>query len=63
MMMMMMMNANTRPKITVGINSTAAAAAITGGGVNPQGFLPTVSVAASKLAQATAADFAAGYTS
>lgn len=47
--------------ITVGVNSTADALAITGGGVNPQGYLPTVSVASAKAAQATAVDKAAGY--
>ncbi|KAI0008830.1 Intradiol ring-cleavage dioxygenase [Xylariaceae sp. FL0662B] len=49
--------------ITIGINRTAEAALTTGGSVNPQGFLPTVSVASSKYAEATAADIAAGYTS
>ncbi|KAF6797060.1 extracellular dioxygenase [Colletotrichum musicola] len=49
--------------ITVGINSSAEGLAITGGGVNPQGYLPTVSVDASKLAQATAIDRADGYQS
>lgn len=50
-------------QITVGVNSSAEGLAITGGGVNPQGYLPTVSVDASKLAQATAIDRADGYQS
>ncbi|KAH0443818.1 extracellular dioxygenase [Colletotrichum camelliae] len=49
--------------ITLGVNSSAEGLAITGGGVNPQGYLPTVSVAESKLAQATAIDRADGYQS
>ncbi|KAI3546815.1 protocatechuate 3 [Colletotrichum paranaense] len=49
--------------ITIGVNSTADGLAITGGGVNPQGYLPTVSVDDAKLAQATAVDRADGYTS
>lgn len=48
--------------ITVGVNSSADGLATTGGGVNPQGYLPTVSVASSKAAQATAVDKAAGYS-
>lgn len=40
-------------QITIGINSTAEGLAITGGGVNPQGWLPTVSVDSTKFAQAT----------
>ncbi|KAL0930565.1 extracellular dioxygenase [Colletotrichum truncatum] len=49
--------------ITLGVNSSAAGLAITGGGVNPQGWLPTVSVDSSKYAQATAVDRADGYQS
>ncbi|KAI1073757.1 Intradiol ring-cleavage dioxygenase [Whalleya microplaca] len=49
--------------VTIGVNRTAEAALTTGGSVNPVGFLPTVSVASSKLAEATAADILAGYTS
>lgn len=49
--------------ITVGINASAAAIASTGEDVNPQGYLPTVSVSPSKAAQATAIDKADGYTS
>lgn len=48
--------------ITVGINSTAAAIDTTGMDVNPQGFLPTVSVADAVRAAATSVDAAAGYT-
>lgn len=47
--------------ITIGVNTTADAIATTGQDVNPQGFLPTVSVASAKYAEATAADHAAGY--
>ncbi|KAJ0384487.1 hypothetical protein COL922a_008247 [Colletotrichum nupharicola] len=49
--------------IILGVNSLAEGLAITGGGVNPQGYLPTVSVAESKLAQATAIDRADRYQS
>jgi len=48
--------------ITVGINSSASGLATTGTDVNPNGFIPTVSVSAEKVAQATAVDAAAGYT-
>ena len=48
--------------ITVGVNSSAAGLTTTGGSVNPQGVIPTVSVAESKKAQATAIDIADGYT-
>lgn len=47
--------------ITVGVNSSADAIAVTGGQINPQGYLPTVSVAESKKAAATAVDAADGY--
>ncbi|KAI0173751.1 Intradiol ring-cleavage dioxygenase [Pestalotiopsis sp. NC0098] len=49
--------------ITIGVNTSAEAAVTTGGSVNPQGLIPTVSVASSKLAQATAVDVADGYSS
>ncbi|KAF6825516.1 extracellular dioxygenase [Colletotrichum plurivorum] len=49
--------------ITIGVNATGDAVATTGQDVNPQGWIPTVSVGTAKLAQATAADRAAGYTS
>ncbi|KAH8657833.1 Intradiol ring-cleavage dioxygenase [Xylariales sp. PMI_506] len=49
--------------ITIGVNSSAEAALTTGGSVNPVGLLPTVSVASSKYAEATAVDAADGYTS
>ncbi|KAJ4353828.1 uncharacterized protein N0V89_005558 [Didymosphaeria variabile] len=48
--------------ITVGVNPDGEAAVTTGGSVNPQGLIPTVSVAEEKKAEATAADLAAGYT-
>lgn len=48
--------------ITVGINSSAAGLATTGTDVNPNGFIPTVSVSPEKVAQATAVDKADGYT-
>ncbi|KAF2713285.1 aromatic compound dioxygenase [Pleomassaria siparia CBS 279.74] len=48
--------------ITVGVNPDAEDAVTTGGTVNPQGLIPTVSIAEEKKAQATAADKAAGYT-
>lgn len=48
--------------ITVGINSSAAGLATTGTDVNPNGFIPTVSVSPEKVAQATAIDKADGYT-
>ncbi|KAL1637723.1 hypothetical protein SLS58_009150 [Diplodia intermedia] len=47
--------------ITVGINSTAAGIATTGMDVNPQGFIPTVSVDDAVRAAATSVDAAAGY--
>lgn len=47
--------------ITVGVNKTAAGIATTGMSVNPQGFIPTVSVADSVRAAATSVDAAAGY--
>lgn len=47
--------------ITVGVNSTAAGIATTGMDVNPQGFLPTVSVDDAVRAAATSVDAAAGY--
>lgn len=49
--------------ITVGINASAAALVTTGGSVNPQGFIPTVSVSAAKATAAAAIDKADGYTS
>ncbi|GKT47606.1 uncharacterized protein ColSpa_07787 [Colletotrichum spaethianum] len=49
--------------ITIGVNSTGDGIATTGTDVNPQGWIPTVSVATGKLAQATAVDRAADYTS
>ncbi|KAK1709862.1 Intradiol ring-cleavage dioxygenase [Colletotrichum lupini] len=49
--------------ITIGVNSTGDSIATTGTDVNPQGWIPTVSVGTEKMAQATAADRAAGYTS
>ncbi|KAF2642200.1 aromatic compound dioxygenase [Massarina eburnea CBS 473.64] len=48
--------------ITVGVNTTGEVATTTGGSVNPQGVIPTVTIAESKKAAATAADLAAGYT-
>ncbi|KAJ4410938.1 hypothetical protein N0V82_009128 [Gnomoniopsis sp. IMI 355080] len=48
--------------ITIGINSSAAGLATTGTDVNPNGFIPTVSVSPEKVAQATAIDLADGYT-
>lgn len=48
--------------ITIGINTTESVAT-TGNDVNPQGYIPTVSIGTAKLAQATSADLAAGYTS
>jgi hypothetical protein len=47
--------------ITVGVNSTAAGLTTTGGSVNPVGVIPTVSVASSVRAAATAVDIADGY--
>ncbi|KAI8714026.1 hypothetical protein NCS52_01121900 [Fusarium sp. LHS14.1] len=47
--------------ITIGVNASADALAITGGGVNPQGYLPTVSIDPSKYAEATRIDRADGY--
>lgn len=52
-----------KSQITIGVNTSAEAAVTTGGSVNPQGLIPTVSVASSKLAQATAVDVADGYSS
>lgn len=49
--------------ITVGINSSASGLATTGMDVNPNGKNPTVTVSPEKVAQATAVDAAAGYTS
>ncbi|TDZ15567.1 hypothetical protein Cob_v011351 [Colletotrichum orbiculare MAFF 240422] len=49
--------------ITIGVNSTGDGIATTGTDVNPQVWIPTVSVGTEKMAQATAADRAAGYTS
>ncbi|KAF3008357.1 hypothetical protein E8E14_009782 [Neopestalotiopsis sp. 37M] len=49
--------------ITIGVNTSASGLTTTGGSVNVQGYLPTVSVASSKLAEATAVDIADGYTS
>ncbi|TDZ34945.1 hypothetical protein C8035_v010165 [Colletotrichum spinosum] len=49
--------------ITIGVSSTGDGIATTGTDVNPQGWIPTVSVGTEKMAQATAADRAAGYTS
>ncbi|KAI8258104.1 hypothetical protein K4K58_003541 [Colletotrichum sp. SAR11_239] len=49
--------------ITIGVNATGEEIATTGTDVNPQGWIPTVSVGTAKLAEATAADAAAGYTS
>ncbi|KAI9733918.1 MAG: hypothetical protein M1834_002573 [Cirrosporium novae-zelandiae] len=48
--------------ITVGVNSTADAIAVTGTDVNVQGWLPTVSLASGAQASASAIDAAAGYT-
>ncbi|KAK7409659.1 hypothetical protein QQX98_008174 [Neonectria punicea] len=42
--------------ITIGINSTADGIAVTGEAVNPQGWLPTVSVDSTKFAEATSKD-------
>ncbi|KAH8714695.1 Intradiol ring-cleavage dioxygenase [Ilyonectria robusta] len=39
--------------ITIGVNTTADAIAVTGDSVNPQGWLPTVSVDSTKFAEAT----------
>lgn len=47
--------------ITVGVNTSAAGITTTGGSVNPQGFIPTVSVAESERAAATSIDALAGY--
>lgn len=52
----------TQTQITVGVNPDGEAAVTTGNSVNPQGAIPTVSIAEEKKAQATAADLAAGYT-
>ncbi|KAI0155529.1 Intradiol ring-cleavage dioxygenase [Pestalotiopsis sp. NC0098] len=49
--------------ITIGVNTSADGLTTTGGSVNVQGYLPTVSVAETKLAQATSVDAADGYTS
>lgn len=48
--------------ITIGVNMSESVAT-TGDDVSPQGYIPTVSVGTAKLAQATSADHAAGYTS
>lgn len=42
-----------RIQITIGVNTTADAIAVTGDSVNPQGWLPTVSVDSTKFAEAT----------
>ncbi|KAH7240516.1 hypothetical protein B0J15DRAFT_516037 [Fusarium solani] len=42
--------------ITIGVNASADALAITGGGVNPRGYLPTVSIDPSKYAEANQVD-------
>ncbi|KAF4955657.1 hypothetical protein FSARC_11805 [Fusarium sarcochroum] len=47
--------------ITIGVNTSADGLAITGGGVNPQGYLPTVSVDSAVRAEATRIDQADGY--
>lgn len=47
--------------ITVGVNSSAAALAVSGNTVNPMGVIPTVSVAESFRAQAINVDKAAEY--
>ncbi|KAF4458149.1 extracellular dioxygenase [Fusarium albosuccineum] len=47
--------------ITIGVNPTADGLATTGGGVNPQGWLPTVSINPTKYAQASQIDKADGY--
>lgn len=47
--------------ITLGVNSTAAGLTTSGGSVNPIGVIPTVSVAESARAAATAVDVADGY--
>ncbi|RMJ17432.1 hypothetical protein BHE90_002576 [Fusarium euwallaceae] len=47
--------------ITIGVNASAEAIAVTGGDVNPQGYLPTVSIDPSKYAEATRIDRADGY--
>ncbi|TEA12128.1 hypothetical protein C8034_v006387 [Colletotrichum sidae] len=49
--------------ITIGVKSTGDGIATTGTDVNPQGWISTVSVGTEKIAQATAADRATGYTS
>ncbi|KAI0130345.1 Intradiol ring-cleavage dioxygenase [Xylariales sp. AK1849] len=49
--------------ITIGVNTSAEALATTGTDVNVLGYLPTVSVATSKYAEATAVDVADGYAS
>ncbi|KAH7124758.1 Intradiol ring-cleavage dioxygenase [Dactylonectria macrodidyma] len=49
--------------ITIGVNASAAGLTTTGGSVNVQGVIPTVSVGSSKYAEATAIDRADGYTS
>ncbi|PMD31119.1 aromatic compound dioxygenase [Hyaloscypha variabilis F] len=49
--------------ITVGVNSSAAGLTTSGGSMNPIGIIPTVSVADSVRAQATAVDAADGYSS
>lgn len=47
--------------ITVGVNASAAGVVTTGGSVNVQGYIPTVSIAESKKAAATSVDAADGY--
>ncbi|KAH6659303.1 Intradiol ring-cleavage dioxygenase [Truncatella angustata] len=49
--------------ITIGVNVSAEGLTTTGGSVNVIGSLPTVSVASSKYAEASAVDIADGYTS
>lgn len=49
--------------ITVGVNKTAEAVAVTGTNVNVLGVIPTVSIASSVRAEATAVDESDGYTS
>lgn len=47
--------------ITVGVNASAAAIAVSGGSVNALGVIPTISVADSVRAAATTVDMADGY--
>ncbi|EIM88812.1 aromatic compound dioxygenase [Stereum hirsutum FP-91666 SS1] len=47
--------------ITIGVNTSAAGLATTGNSVNPQGYLPTVTLSASAQASASSVDAADGY--